>query len=761
VKTQSISAIAGAALVLLASTSSAQDAPRSLGPAGTVTLSRAEYDRLLDLANRKPSPPDTAPVAAALTRADVRVRVNGTIARATMQVEGEVFRNGVAKVPLIKGATLLEARADNRPLPVVAEGDLHVALLPGPTTFAATLEVGMPLSFTPGRGAFMLPVPIAGSATAIIDVPGDQTDVHLSTGIPLRRSSANGRTIVEATLDPGRPTQVWWSTRDSAPTTANARDVRLLSEVKSLVTIADADVRLLTLLDVTVVQGDPSQIELALPAGYEVISASGPSLERTENRADRLVLFVTNPAQRRHQFLVSLERQNAGGSFKLETGFPTVTAARRETGEVAVEGLGTLEIGAADVPGLRRMDVREVDPALASAARQSLLAAFRYQRTADVPPPLTLDVKRFPDAAVLAAVAERAVATTLVTSEGRALTEITLWMRNRAQPFMKVALPQGASLLSVEVGGAPAKPVEGKDGSRVPLLRPGFRPDGPYSVSFVYLHAGTPFVKKGDMQMTLPKMDVPVNVLEWELFIPDQYRVDHFDGNALSAELFERTSEGDVSYAGYAKTAGVAGGVGGGVAGGVSAGLTSGLPMTAMSGQIVGHVADASGSAVPGATIVVEGAGQRQQVVTDTNGNYTLSGLGSGPLVVTGQLQGFNTVRRSVVFDQRPRQVDMVLQVGSVAESVTVTAEAPVINTSSSEVAQRFRLDELNAKTPPPVSAPNESQAPSLNVQSLQRRASGVLPVRMDVPRAGTSHRFVKPLVIDEATVISFRYKRH
>jgi hypothetical protein len=45
-------------------------------------------------------------------------------------------------------------------------------------------------------------------------------------------------------------------------------------------------------------------------------------------------------------------------------------------------------------------------------------------------------------------------------------------------------------------------------------------------------------------------------------------------------------------------------------------------------------------------------------------------------------------------------------------------------------------------------------------VQNLQRRASGVLPVRMEVPRAGTSHRFLKPLVIDEATVVSFRYKR-
>jgi hypothetical protein len=739
-----------AALILAPAVVAAQEAPRPLGPAGTVTLSRTEYDRLLDSANRKPSPTDTAPVAAALTHVDISVRVDGSVARATMLVEGEVFRSGVAKVPLIKGATLLDARAENRPLPVVAEGDLHVAFLPGPTTFAATLEVGAPVSFAPGRGVFVLPVPIAGTATAVITVPGDQTEVHLSRGIVLRRSSANGRTTIEATLDPGNPTEVWWSTRDNTPTPPNARDVQMLSEVKTLVTIGEADVRLLTLLDITIVQGEPSQIDVALPAGYEMISASGSSLERTENRPDHVSLFVTNPAQRRHQFLVSLERQNNGGSFTLETSFPAVTAVRRETGEVAVEGIGTLEIAPTTVPGLRRMDVREIDPALASASRQSLSSAFRYQRTADVPPTLTMEVKRFPDAAVLAAVAERAVATTLVTAEGHALTEIMLWMRNRAQPFMKVTLPEGASLLSVEIGGSPASPVEGKDGSRVPLLRPGYRPDGLYSVSFVYLHAGTPFAKKGDMQMTLPKMDVPVNVLEWELFVPDRYRVDRFDGNMLAADLFE-----------HATMSGTVQGIGSGMAVGVGGGI-AGRPMTATAGQIVGRIVDPTGAPIPGVTVIVQGGGQRQQTITDSSGAYVASGLPSGPLVVEAQMSGFATARRSLVFDQRPRQVNVTMKLGGVTETVTVTAEAPVIDTRKAESGVTIRTDEPRntAQSSAQAKARQADITPSVNVQNLQRRASGVLPVRMEVPRAGTSHRFLKPLVIDEATVVSFRYKR-
>jgi len=45
-------------------------------------------------------------------------------------------------------------------------------------------------------------------------------------------------------------------------------------------------------------------------------------------------------------------------------------------------------------------------------------------------------------------------------------------------------------------------------------------------------------------------------------------------------------------------------------------------------------------------------------------------------------------------------------------------------------------------------------------VVDLQRRAAGVLPVRIDVPRAGTSYMFVKPLVVDQETIVKLRYKR-
>jgi hypothetical protein len=56
----------------------------------------------------------------------------------------------------------------------------------------------------------------------------------------------------------------------------------------------------------------------------------------------------------------------------------------------------------------------------------------------------------------------------------------------------------------------------------------------------------------------------------------------------------------------------------------------------------------------------------------------------------------------------------------------------------------------------PPKNAPQQASA---NVLNLQKRVAGVLPVAIEVPRAGTSFAFVRPLVMNEETKVTFSYK--
>ena len=81
------------------------------------------------------------------------------------------------------------------------------------------------------------------------------------------------------------------------------------------------------------------------------------------------------------------------------------------------------------------------------------------------------------------------------------------------------------------------------------------------------------------------------------------------------------------------------------------------------------------------------------------------------------------------------------------SEVVTVTG------TDSAELNSR-RIDEMVKRN-----QAAQLNTASQNVFNLRRRVAGILPVAVEVPRSGKSYRFVRPLVMEEETRISFQYK--
>ena len=98
---------------------------------------------------------------------------------------------------------------------------------------------------------------------------------------------------------------------------------------------------------------------------------------------------------------------------------------------------------------------------------------------------------------------------------------------------------------------------------------------------------------------------------------------------------------------------------------------------------------------IPGATIVAEVSGQRRTAVTGPDGRYVISDLPAGPLSVSSQISGFKTAQRSLIYDQRPRQIDFQMAVGGVEETVTVEAEAPLVDMRSSTTG--LTINSMNA----------------------------------------------------------------
>jgi len=700
------------------------------GTAGTVTLSLREYNRLVELASRKAQTPDAAPLPFVLSRAVFKLRVENQTLVGTVDIDGALLEKGPVKTPLLTGLTILEARQASNPLPLLQEGPHHAAILNGPGPFAVSLGVASPLTIEAGRASFTLPVPLASSSILSLDLPGNHANVRVEPGLVTSRTTSNGHTIVEAALEPGKPARVWWTTREIAAPVAQ-REVRFLADIKSVVSVGDSQLRLTALCDLTVIQGEAAEFKLPLPAGFELTTASGSTLESSEVSGGVLTLRVHDPARRNHQFLIAMERTNR--ETKIDAPMLAFSDAQRETGELLVEGIGAMEMTATESGGLRRMDVREASAITRSLSQYPLQAAFRYNRRATETPKLQLEWRQFLDADVLSAVAERATVTTLTNVEGRSLTEVTLRVRNHAQPFMKVELPAGAQLLSAEVEGERVKPVLGADGSRVPLLRAGLDSSKAYTVSFVYLSSGSRFEKSGTYDMGLPRLDVPVNLLMWEVSLPERLQVKQFGGNALAAELFPAAAQNALIDAEEIDSS-------------VAAEKDF---RTLTGGQIGGTIVDPNGAVVRGAMVTVSNTQTGASLTTrsDDEGHWVISGMQPGAVKVTISSNGFKDAQHELeLVASQPARLGTTLEVGSATETVTVTAGTSQINSR--------QIRDLALLTP---SVP--SNTPSQNVFNLQRKVAGILPVRIEVPRSGKSYRFVRPLVLDEETRITFQYR--
>jgi len=710
---------------------------------GNVTLPLDEYNRLIDLASKPPKPDDKPPVAYTVQRADVKLDVKGESVLGTMQLDGEVLATGSTSVPLAAGITVFDAQQRGRPLPLLQDAGTHAAILSGPAEFSVLLQVGLPVTVEPGSASFVLPAPMAGTVRVTLTIPGESTSVSLNPGLITNRTSGNGKTVVEAILSPGQPpARFSWATRETVEPAA-PREVRFLSDVKTLVSVSEAQIGVAPLAEITVVQGEPSQFELAVPEGYEITGAAGASLDSSDTQQGTLVLKVRAATKRSHQFLISMEK--AINSTKLNVPMLSLKGTQRETGEVLIEGEGTMELTATEAGGLTRMDLREISPYLRALARSSMQAAFRYHRQPTETPTVALDWVRFPDASLLAAVAQDATITTLVTSQGKSLTEVRLTVRNQAQPFLKLGLPAGASILSSDVAGDKVKPVQAPDGIRVPLLKPGFHPAGAYAVSFVFMHSGAPFAKKGAAELSLPGMDIPIGLLSWEVFLPAQYKVQDFGGSALPAYLVPQA----IYEAGDEETTAEPA---------ISSGFTAGAVLkSAFSfdleslrpGQLGGHVKDPTGAGVPGSHVTVQNIanGFARDAETDSAGRWVVSDMPAGKVRIKAVAPGFNATAQVVSYDpSRPSLYDLVLRVGTTTESVEVAAEAaPIAGNYSREQKKEDTAAQL---------------APSANVLNLQQRVAGVLPIRVDVPHEGASYRFVRPLVLNEETKVTFTYRK-
>ena len=117
-------------------------------------------------------------------------------------------------------------------------------------------------------------------------------------------------------------------------------------------------------------------------------------------------------------------------------------------------------------------------------------------------------------------------------------------------------------------------------------------------------------------------------------------------------------------------------------------------------GRILGGVTDQSGGNIAGATVTITDVqrGVPRNLVTDTDGEYSAPDLLPGTYTVRVELKGFKAFERKNILLETGKdvRVDVVLTTGSMTETITITEDVPMVDTTSTTLGGTISNEIIN-----------------------------------------------------------------
>ncbi len=137
--------------------------------------------------------------------------------------------------------------------------------------------------------------------------------------------------------------------------------------------------------------------------------------------------------------------------------------------------------------------------------------------------------------------------------------------------------------------------------------------------------------------------------------------------------------------------------------------FTAGAVAQSDNGTIGGFIKDATGAAVPGATVLLvnEATGESHPATADAQGHYTITNLRAGDYSLTAEVKGFKKYVSShnTLGANTTLSLDAPLSIGEITQEVDVSATAEVLQTESAAVqaeitGKQISDQELNGRNP-------------------------------------------------------------
>lgn len=318
-----------------------------------------------------------------------------------------------------------------------------------------------------------------------------------------------------------------------APTAA----AKLYADTQSLMSLADESVDLFTVVNLTILYAPQKRFRIALPAGYELVTADGEgAFQYTVETVDgvRVITGETSYGIRQsYEISLRLKRPLAAGETSVPLAIPRMFDVERDSGYVAVEVPGKLAITAVTPEGAARftpLDVRELPATLIDSSVTPIVRAFQYN---DAASRAAIGIARYPTKPVEGDSIDALKVHTVATEDGSRLTELSVSLRNAHRQYLTVGVPSSATVRSATVEGEPVKPSRDAQGKLLlPLVRSRQEGEGlrPIKVQLVYQEQAGSFSIVGRAHLDLPAVELPIASLEWTVDVPQRYATSRIEG---------------------------------------------------------------------------------------------------------------------------------------------------------------------------------------------------------------------------------------
>lgn len=446
---------------------------------------------------------------------------------------------GVYKVvPLIgDDIVLVRAEESGQPIAVSRQDGYHAWVTDRAGEVRLTLQILVPARGPRGSIEYDFRIPRTPVTRFSCSFPTAGLEPEIDAAVHRDVRSIAGKTEVSAVLAPTTRVHLV-GFRDLGE--AETRETKVYAETSNLVSINRGYIDVFTVIHYTILYGGIKDFTIRLPAGATVLAADGQGAFRyAVEEADGSSLLrgeTAFPIRTQYEISLRLRRELKSGAEPtlFRAPFPRPEGVERDQGWLGVEVPGKLKLEESAKEEVLPVDARQLPAEVLDSAVSPILKAYRYHsRGAGV----TLVTTELPEKEPSSAAIDRIRAFSVISAEGKVLTDMRITLKNRLRPALLVTLPKDTELRSSLLDGDPVKPSKNDKGQLMLPLRRSKNDREPFTLQLV-LETSLPSLGLfGRARLALPAVDLPISSLAWSVRAPAKNTYSALSG-AWAPELY-------------------------------------------------------------------------------------------------------------------------------------------------------------------------------------------------------------------------------